>query len=53
MKIKIIKYDGTEMIYDALTFEFRTNQVSNRIKIKRNDGATIFVNGVSIIKTIE
>ena len=29
MRIKVIKYDGTEMFYDALSFEFRTNQVSN------------------------
>ena len=41
MRIKVIKYDGTEMFYDALSFEFRTNQVSNWIKIKFRENDVI------------
>lgn len=52
MKIKIIKYDGTKIVYDTLSFEFRTNQVANWIKIKLNNGEIITVNNVSVIKTI-
>lgn len=52
MKIKIIKYDGTKIVYDTLSFEFRVNQVANWIKIKLNNGETITVNNVSVIKTI-
>ena len=53
MKIKIIKYDGTEMFYNALSFEFRTNQVSNWIKIKFNNDETIVIDNVCVIKTID
>lgn len=52
MKIKVIKYDGAEMIYDTSTFEFRTNQVSNWIKIKTND-ELITIHNVCVVKTIE
>lgn len=53
MKLKIIKYDGTEMYYDALSFEFRTNQVTNWIRLKFDNGETIIVDNVCVIKTIE
>lgn len=53
MKIKVIKYDGIEVIYDILSFEFRTNQVSNWIKIKCKDGTCVFIKGICTIKTIE
>ena len=53
MKLKIIKYDGTEMYYDALHFEFRTNQVANWIRMKFEDGKTIIVDDVCVIKTVE
>lgn len=53
MKLKTIKYDGTEMIYEALSFEFRTNQVSNWVKIKLNNGETIIVHNICVIKSIE
>ena len=54
MKLKIIKYGGTEEIFDnVLSFEFRTNQVSNWIKVKTNDGETIYVHDVCVIKNVE
>ena len=54
MKLKIIKYGGTEEIfYDVLSFEFRTNQVSNWINIKTNDGERIVVHNICVIKSIE
>lgn len=53
MKLKIIKYDGTETYYDALSFEFRTNQVANWIKMKFEDGKTIIVDNICVIKTVE
>lgn len=53
MKLKIIKYDGTEMYYDALHFEFRTNQVANWIRLKFDNGETIIVDNICVIKTIE
>ena len=53
MKLKIIKYDGTEIFYDALSFEFRTNQVSNWIRVKVNNGETIIIHNVCVVRTIE
>lgn len=53
MKLKIIKYDGTEMYYDALSFEFRTNQVANWIKVKLDDDKTIIIDNICVIKTVE
>lgn len=53
MKIKVIKYDGTEMFYDALSFEFRTNQVSNWIKIKFGEGKVIVIDNVCVVKTVD
>lgn len=52
MKLKIIKYDGTEILYDALSFEFRTNQVSNWIKVNTDDEA-IIVHNACVVKTME
>ena len=52
MKIKVIKYDGTEMLYDALSFEFRTNQVSNWIKIRFKEDDTIVIDNVCVVKTV-
>ena len=37
MKLKIIKYDGTDFFCNVLSFEFRTNQVTNWIKAKLID----------------
>lgn len=35
MQIRIIKYDGTDMFCNCDSFEFRTNHVSNWIRIKK------------------
>ena len=53
MKIEIIKYDGTEIFYNALSFEFRTNQVSNWIKVKLEDGTEDVIRDVCVIRTLE
>lgn len=54
MKLKTIKYNGTEEIFcDVLSFEFRTNQSSNWIRMKTIYGETIIVNNVCVIKSIE
>lgn len=58
MKLKIIKYDGTEIFLDALSFEFRTNQVSNQIKVKAVDDkntimSDITIHDVCVIKSVE
>lgn len=52
MKLKVIKYDGTEMFYDALSFEFRTNQVSNWIKIKFGKDKVVIIDNVCVVKTV-
>ena len=53
MKIKIIKYDGTELIYDILSFEFRTNHVANWIKLKLYNDEIVTINDVCVVKTID
>lgn len=54
MELKTIKYNGTEEIFcDVLSFEFRTNQVSNWIRIKTIYGETIIVHNVCVVKSIE
>ena len=58
MKLKIIKYDGTQISLDALSFEFRTNQVTNWIKAKVVDDqktimSDVTVHDVCVIKTVE
>lgn len=53
MKLKVIKYDGVEeRFYDVLSFEFRTNQVTNFVKVKLED-RTVIVSDICVIKTIE
>ena len=55
MKIKVIgyDYDSTERILDVLSFEFRSNQVTNWIKIKLEDGTEDIIHNVCVVKTIE
>ena len=53
MRIEIVKYDGTEMFYDAISFEFRTNQVSNWIKVKLEDRTEDIICDVCVIRTIK
>ena len=51
MKIKIILYTGEEIIKDCDSFEFRTNQVSNWIKCKKNDKNEI-IHNIAVIKMV-
>lgn len=58
MKLKIIKYDGTQIFLDALSFEFRTNQVTNWIKAKVVDDqktimSDVTIHDVCVVKTVE
>ena len=58
MKLKIIKYDGTKIFLDALSFEFRTNQVANWIKAKVVDDqktimSDVTIHDVCVVKTVE
>lgn len=54
MKLKVIKYDGEEILYDAVSFEFRSNQVTNWIKVKTtNDSEPIYIHNVCVVKTVE
>lgn len=53
MQLKIIKYDGTKIFLDVLSFEFRTNQVANWIRVKTNDGEIIYIHDVCVVKHIE
>lgn len=53
MKIKIIKYDGTEMFCNVLSFEFRTNHVSNWIKLKFGDGKVLNIHDICVVKTVD
>jgi len=52
MKIKVIGYDGTERVLEVLSFEFRSNQVTNWLKIKFEDGTEDRIHNVCVIKTI-
>ena len=58
MKLKLIKYDGTEIFLDALSFEFRTNHVTNWINAKVVDDqktimSDVTIHDVCVIKTME
>lgn len=58
MKLKIIKYDGTQIFLDALSFEFRTSQVTNWIKAKVVDDqktimSDVTIHDVCVVKTVE
>ena len=52
MKLKVIKYGGESKIIECESFEFRTNQVSNWIKIKYTDNSEKYIHGVCVIKTV-
>lgn len=54
MKLKIIQYGGEETLIDCDSFEFRTNHVSNWIRIIYNDGEDeLMIRNVCVIKTEE
>lgn len=50
MKITVIEYNGTEHHISCKSFEFRTNQVENWIKIKYQDGKQEMIYGIAAIK---
>lgn len=52
MKLKVIKYGGEFKIIECESFEFRTNQVANWIKIKYADNSEEYIHGVCVIKTV-
>lgn len=50
MKIIVIEYGGIEHHINCKTFEFRTNQVDNWIRIKFQDDSKEIIHGVATIK---
>lgn len=52
MKLLIIRFDEESMEKECDSFEFRSNQVSNWIKIKKDDNIEI-IHGVATIKTLD
>ena len=52
MKLMIVKYGEEPVEKECDSFEFRTNQVANWIKLKKGDKVET-IHGVATIKTIE
>lgn len=52
MKLKIIELNHTEHIEECESFEFRSNQVTNWIRLKVAEGYKE-IPRVSVIKTLE
>ena len=50
MNITVIEYGGIEHHINCKSFEFRTNQVENWIRIKYQDGSKEILRGVVAIK---
>ena len=50
MKLKIIKMNGEEIILDCTSFEFRSNNCKNRIRVINKDG-TYTIHNISIIRS--
>ena len=51
MLIRVIEYDGTDHLLTCDSFEFRTNQASNWIKIKQNDEVKT-IERIAVIKSV-
>ena len=51
MKLKIITLKGEEWIIDCNSFEFRSNQVTNWIKLFIDDSIKI-IHDVAVVKTL-
>ena len=51
MRIKIIKFNSEEIIYDAISFELRVNKISNWVKVVTTEGTHI-VHDVAVLKSI-
>lgn len=50
MKITVVEYGGIEHHINCKSFEFRTNQVENWIRIKYKDGSKEIIHGVATAK---
>ena len=50
MKLKIIKYGGESKIVECNSFEFRTNQVTNWIKVRKEDRNKELIHNICVIK---
>lgn len=50
MMITIIEYGGIPQQIECESFEFRTNQVENWIRIKHKDGSKEIIHGVATIR---
>jgi hypothetical protein len=50
MKITVVEYDGAEHHINCKSFEFRTNQVENWVRINYRDGSKEIINRVATIK---
>ncbi len=51
MILTIIEYGGTPRQIECRSFEFRGNQVTNWIRIKKADGCEALIHNVCVIKT--
>lgn len=52
MTIKVIEYNGTKHLIECKSFEFRTNQVSNWIRLEFEDGTSKEIHRICVIKLI-
>jgi len=50
MTITVVEYGGAPRKIECGSFEFRTNQVENWIRIKYKDGSKEIIRGVATIK---
>lgn len=50
MKITVIEYGGIKHYINCKSFEFHTNKVANRIKIKYQDGSQEVIYEIATIK---
>lgn len=50
MEIRVIKLDGTDYLCSCDSFEFRTNQVSNWIRIKKGETVET-IHDIAVIKS--
>ena len=51
MKITVIEYGGEPQQIECESFEFRTNHVTNWIRVKYKDGSKEEIHQVCVIKT--
>lgn len=50
MTITVVEFGGAPRKIECESFEFRTNQVENWIRIKYKDGSKEIIRGVATIK---